>query len=115
MDIQMSIENEIVELRTAVKELTAALVATAKLAPGKADAKPDAKTVPKATRDEMMAVLKELGESKGADVAKAIIKEVGKSPKMAEIKDAQIDAVYKAAKAKLAEEAAPAPEDGDGL
>lgn len=106
----MSIEAAIEKNTAALSALTAALIATAKLAPsgeagtkstgGKADA------APKATRDEMTAALKELGETKGADVAKLLIKEVGKSEKMANIKDALVDAVYKAAKAKLEEEVA---------
>jgi hypothetical protein len=115
----MSIEQAIAANTEALVALTAALVATAKLAPGapaaesagKPAGKAAAAAAPKASRDEMVATLKELGESKGAEVAKEIIKTVGKSAKMAEIKDAQVDAVYKAAKAKLEEEAA---EEGDG-
>ena len=115
----MSIEKAIAENTAAVEKLTAAILATTKLAPtgategkpaGKPAGKPDA--APKASREEMVAALKELGESKGAEVAKEIIKSVGKSAKMADIKDAQVDATYKAAKAKLEEEDAPAEEDG---
>lgn len=119
----MSIEQAIEKNTAALEALTAAVLATAKLAPGAAastgtgstkaaDKKADA--APKATREEMTAVLKELGETKGAEVAVAIIKEIGKSPKMAQIKDAQVDAVYKAAKVKLEEEVA-ADDDSGGL
>lgn len=115
----MSIEQAIAANTAALSALTAALIATANLAPGAGDVSGGKTTkgtpgktseAPKATRDEMVAALKELGETRSAEVAKAVIKEVGKSPKMAEIKDAQVDAVYKAAKAKLEEEIA--GEDG---
>jgi acyl-CoA reductase-like NAD-dependent aldehyde dehydrogenase len=117
----MSIEQAIAANTAAVIALTNALVATANLAPGAAaDAAPSkaagktkgADAAPKASRDEMVAALKQLGESKSAEVAKAVIKEVGKAAKMAEIKDALVDAVYKAAKAKLEEEEEGAGDDG---
>lgn len=111
----MSIEQAIAANTAALVALTEALVATAKLAPGSSAAapaaaagkpagKPAAAAASKATRDEMVAALKELGETKGAHVAKEIISTIGKSEKMAGIKDALVDAVYKAAKAKLEEE-----------
>lgn len=117
----MSIEQALAANTAAIEALTVAVLATAKLAPGAAVADkaattkaPKAEAAPKATRDEMVATLKELGETKSSDIAKAVIKEVGKSDKMAGIKDNLVDAVYQAAKAKLTEEEAPAPVD-DGL
>lgn len=106
----MSIEAAIEKNTAALSALTAALIATAKLAPsGEAGTKSTGTkgdAAPKATKEEMIAALKELGETKGAETAKEIIKSVGKSEKMAGIKDTLVDAVYKAAKAKLEEEVA---------
>lgn len=121
----MSLEQALAANTVAIEALTAALTAATKptlntevAAPAKVTtttekptkaaaekpAKPAADEAPKATRDEMVAALKALGEAKSAEAAKEVIKSVGKSEKMAQIKDALVDAVYKAAKAKLAEE-----------
>lgn len=63
---------------------------------------------PKHTRAELTAVMNELKESKGASVAKGLIKEVGGSDKLAEVADSKIDELVKAAKEALAE-----GDDGD--
>lgn len=63
---------------------------------------------PTHTRAELTAVMNELKESKGASVAKGLIKEVGGSDKLAEVADAKIDELVKAAKEALAE-----GDDGD--
>lgn len=62
----------------------------------KAPAKPKAEH----TREEMVAVLAEVSEKLGKDAARGLFQKDGVQ-KMAEIADADIDAVYKAAKAKL--------------
>ena len=67
--------------------------------------KPAAKGyTPKYEKGAMQALLAEVKEKIGTPVAKALIKDIGKVDKMAEITDPEvIDAVYVAAKAKLTE------------
>lgn len=120
----MSIEQAIAANTAALEALTAALVATAKLAPtGGAAADKPAGTKPAGTkpatpkgptREEMIAVLTKLKDDQGAEAAKAVVKEKGGVAKMADIPDGKIKAVYDEAKAKLeggAEE--PTEEEGD--
>lgn len=108
----MSLEQKIEALTAAVEALTAKISGAA-AAPA-ATSKPEkaekaTKAEPKGyeaqhTKEEMQAALGELKEKSGAPAAKAIIKEVGKADKMAEITDPKlIDAVYEAAKKALAE------------
>ncbi len=106
----MSLEQKIEALTAAVETLTAAIksggVSTGAAKPSKAE-KPAAEPKgyeAKHTKEEMQAALGEVKEKAGAPVAKAIIKDVGKVEKMAEITDPKIiDEVYEAAKKKLAE------------
>lgn len=58
---------------------------------------------PKTSRTDLAAALNEVKEQKGASVAKALIKEHGKSDKLAEVADANVDALYAAAKEELGE------------
>lgn len=122
----MSIEQAIAANTAALTALTAALIATTNLAPGAAAdtgkpagkpaaGKPAAEKPKGASREEMQAALTEVKERFGAADAKAIVSEVGKSPKMADITDKLIDAVYKAAKAKMADDEAGEGDDGDLL
>ena len=53
------------------------------------------------SKEEMVAALTELKDTKGKDAAKAVIKDVGGVDKMADIPDEKIDAVYSAAKAAM--------------
>lgn len=53
------------------------------------------------TKEEMVAALTELRDTKGKDAAKAVIKDVGGVEKMADIPDDKTDAVYEAAKAAM--------------
>jgi hypothetical protein len=105
----MSLEDKIEALTKAVEASTAALTAggaapaaTTTAKAGKT--KTTETTAPTTTREEMVAALNEVKEKKGVSDAKALIKDVGKADKMADISDKLIDAVFKAAQAKLAEE-----------
>lgn len=131
----MSIEAAIAENTAALKALNATLIATTGLAPASGDAednaggKPAAKagaaTKPAAkagaakagaTREQMVAVLKDVQERFGTDEGKAIVKSIGKATKMAEIDDKNVNAVYLAAKARLeADESEESEEESDGL
>lgn len=118
----MSLEQAIEKLTAAVEANTAALLksggATSASA-GKTETVPAKeskaeKYEAKHTKDEMMAALSELKKKAGGDaeVPKKIIKEIGGADKMADINDpAKIDAVYEAAKKKMAE----FEDSGDGL
>lgn len=109
----MSIEKALADLTVALIANTAALTASAGSAKSTrapaAPAAPAATSAPAApaaaastkTRAEMTAALGEVKEKKGTEAAKAIIKDVGGSAKMADIPDAKIDAVYNAAKAAV--------------
>lgn len=105
----MSLEQKIEALTAAVEALTAkingaATAAAPAPAPAAAKAEKPAKAeyTPKHSKDDMTAALNEVKEKFGTPVAKAIVTEVGKAAKMAEITDPKlIDACYEAAKAKL--------------
>lgn len=115
----MSLEQAIEKLTAAVEANTKALAGgTGKASTGtstKSETKTETKKYEaKHTKDEMMAALSELKKKAGGDaeVPKAIIKNVGGADKMADINDpAKIDAVYEAAKEKMAS----LEESGDGL
>ncbi len=117
----MSLEQAIEKLTAAVEANTAALLKSGgtTASAGKTETKPvkeskAEKYEAKHTKDEMMAVLSELKKKAGGDaeVPKKIIKEIGGADKMADINDAaKIDAVYEAAKKKMAE----LDDGGDGL
>lgn len=68
----------------------------------------------KVTRDMVNAILNKVKEDLGAPVAKGIIAKLGVE-KMAEIEDEDLDAAYKAAKAKLDKAAADGAGDDDGI
>jgi hypothetical protein len=71
----------------------------------KPTAKPAAKKpASEHSKEEMVAALTELKDTKGKDAAKAVIKDVGGVDKMADIPDDKIDAVYEAAKAAMTAE-----------
>ena len=65
------------------------------------------------SRTDLAAVLNEVKEAKGAAVAKGLIKNVGKSDKLVDVADANVDALYEAAKAELGE--GEGEGEGDGL
>lgn len=124
----MSIDKKIDDLIAALDRNTAALTAagtgaaSAAAAPAadkpKADKpKAEKKDEPKITQDQVNAALIKLKDDYGMDHAKAIIKEVGKAEKMAEIKPAQYQAVYDAAVKKHAElsEGGSGGEDDGGI
>jgi len=109
----MSLEQAIEKLTLALDANTAALskgaVAAAPRGPGRPpkDTSAAAETAvvkSEFSREQMAAELNKVKEAKGAPAAKAIIKVVGKSDKMADISEALIDEVYAAAAAKLNEE-----------
>lgn len=62
-----------------------------------------APAAPKVTVEEMQAAVNEVKEKFGTTEAKEIIKSAGGVAKMADIPEAKIEAVFKAAKAKLEE------------
>lgn len=105
----MSIEAEIKALREAIEANTAAVKAaggTAATSSKGTASKPAKETPagPKNTREAMAALLKQVKAKFDEDTAKGIIADVGGVPKMAEIPDDKIDAVFDAATAKLEEE-----------
>ena len=126
-EISMSIEQAIAELTAAVKENTAALQgAKGAASAGKpADAAADksattGKTTgagkgagktskPAVTREQVVAVLQEVKEKFDLDTAREMF---APTKKMAEIPESDFEKVYKAAKAKLEEEAG--DDEGDG-
>lgn len=102
----MSIENALQALTVAVEANTAALKGggtPAAAAGDKATPKPRGKPSVKSThsRSELVAVMSELREAQGASVAKALIKEVGGSDKLADVPDANVDALFEAGKKAL--------------
>ncbi len=104
----MSLEEKIVALTAAIEANTAALKAGGGAAKtGKTETKTEtAGYTAKHDKAEMQAALNDVKEKLGTPAAKAIVKEVGKAEKMAEITDPKlIDACYDAAKAKLKESA----------
>lgn len=116
------------QLNAALVALAAAATALAAAIPGDGEAAPagsdkpagkstgkttTTKAKPTHTRAELTAVLNELKENKGASVAKELIKSVGKSDKLAEVADANIDALFDAAKEALGGEEP--EEENDGL
>lgn len=119
----MSLEQAIEKLTAAVEANTAALLKSGGTTSASGVGKTETKTAKeskaekyeaKHTKDEMMAALSELKKKAGGDaeVPKKIIKEIGGADKMADINDAaKIDAVYEAAKKKMAE----LDDGGDGL
>lgn len=121
----MSIEQTIAANTEAMIALTAAIVATAGLAPNtgtgetKAAAKAETKTATKAaaaapkgpTKEEMIAVLTKLKEEQGAEVAKGIVKAQGGVVKMSDIPEAKFKAVFDAAKKALEGAAEPEAEE----
>jgi hypothetical protein len=110
----MSIENALQALTVAVEANTAALkggapaAATGDKPTTKARGKAGVK--PSHSRSELVAVMSELREAQGASVAKAMIKEVGGSDKLADVPDANVDALFEAGKKALGNE----DENGSG-
>ena len=103
----MALEDKIEALTKAIEANTAALKAGGGSSSGSsASTSTAAASAPasKHTRPEMQAALNEVKEKKGADAAKAIIKDKGGVAKMAEIPDAKIDDVFDAAKKALADD-----------
>lgn len=119
----MSIDKTIADLIAALDRNTAALTAagTGAAVPAAADKpkadkpKAEKKDEPKITQDQVNAALIKIKDSFGMEHAKAIIKEVGKAEKMAEIKPAQYQAVHDAAVAKHAELSAGGGSNDDGI
>lgn len=127
-EISMSIEQHLSELTAAVKELTAKISgASVNASAGKgADAAADKPattgkgasagkgagktTKPAVTREQVVAVLQEVKEKFDLDTAREMF---APTKKMAEIPESDFEKVYKAAKAKLEEEAGD-DEGGDG-
>lgn len=115
----MSLEQKIEALTVAVEALTAAMKGGAPAAGKAATPAPAAAKTTKAeykaehTADQMKAALTKVKETLGTGEAKAIIKDVGKADKMADITDPKlIDACYKAATAKLEEQSGGDDDDG---
>lgn len=104
----MSLEEALKANTAALEANTAALKGAAAGKPAAASTdKPKADSKPKSehTRAEMQTALNEVKEKFSPADAKAIISETGGVVKLADIPDAKIDAVYEAAKKKLAAEA----------
>ena len=75
---------------------------TDKKGPGRPKKTEEAAAAPKVTFDEVKTALMKVKEEKGKDAAQAIIKDVGKAEKMAEIKEPNYAAVIAACEAALA-------------
>jgi hypothetical protein len=122
----MSIETLLTDLIAAVKENTVALGGTIAATPAASTTKADkpAKTekatktekaaAPKHTKEDITVVLQKVAAAFGNDDAKAIIKDVGKAGKIAEIDAVNYDAVFAAAEAKL-DSAGGTEDEDDGL
>lgn len=105
----MSLEQAIAANTAAVEALTAAIKAGGGASTsGKApkETKTADKVKPAHSREELAAMMGKVKAEKGAEVAKALIKSDGKSDKLAEVAEENIDALFAAAEAKLAEEEA---------
>lgn len=128
----MSIDKKIDDLIAALDRNTAALAAAGTAVAASATAAPAAKAdkkeaaaakadkkeaaAPKITQEEMQAALIKVRDDFGSDVAKALVREVGKVEKMSEIKPALYQTVFDAAVAKHAElSGGPAAASDDGL
>jgi len=102
----MSLEQKIEALTAAVEALTVSMKAGG-AAPAAGKTTKTEKATPagykaKHSVEEMQAALAEVKEKLGTPAAKAIITDIGKAAKMAEITDPEtVDACYDAAKAKL--------------
>jgi hypothetical protein len=70
---------------------------------------------PAHSRSELTAVMSELREAQGVKVAKDLIKSVGKSDKLNDVPDGNVDALFLAAKKALGEEEGAEEAAGDGL
>lgn len=110
----MTLEAALATLTAAIEANTAALKAgsgasTAKPA-ATSTAKPaaTAKAKPKHTQAETQAALQKTRDEVGKDEAKRIIKDVGGVDKMADIPEANYDAVFDACEAALAAKETPA-------
>lgn len=103
----MSIEKALADLTAAVEANTAALKAGGGAAATTKVAKETKETKvakPTHTREELAAIMGKVKAEKSSDVAKALILSDGKSAKLAEVAEENIDALYAAAEAKLKEE-----------
>jgi hypothetical protein len=103
----MSLEQKIEALTAAVEALTAKMSGASVGTPAATSKAAKAAAVeytPKHTKDEMMVALNSVKEKFGQPVAKAIVVDIGKADKMANITDPKlIDAACDAALAKMKE------------
>lgn len=104
----MSLEQAIQALTAAVEANTAAVKAGGGASAGGTtkSTKPPKDEVkkPTKTREELAAVMGKVKEAKTKEVAQALIKDVGKSDKLAGVAEELIDELFAAAEKKLAEE-----------
>lgn len=104
----MSLEQAIQALTAAVEANTAAVKAGGGASAGGTtkSTKPPKDEVkkPTKTREELAAVMGKVKEAKTKEVAQALIKDVGKSDKLAGVAEELIDDLFAAAEAKLKEE-----------
>lgn len=105
----MSLEQAIQALTAAVEANTAAVKAGGGASAGgttttKKETKKEEVKKPTKTREELAAVMGKVKEAKTKEVAQALIKDVGKSDKLAGVAEELIDELFAAAEKKLAEE-----------
>jgi hypothetical protein len=118
----MALETALAENTAALKELTAAMKAGSGAKPAVAAAGKGGAATPAAagkkgkhSKEDMQAALNDVKEKFGAGAAKEIISGTGGVEKMALIPEGKFDAVYDAAKAKMAEGEEGGGDEGDGL